>query len=110
MRGKTDLQTYLKLKAQLSEICPQIEVKLISQDPKLKELGFSDYIPCEIELCGTDAQIEELEDMIFNFETDAFNTSDEAYPPLDDHNYILYSKYGWIANLIYNFKHSGRYL
>ena len=92
MRGKTDLQTYLKLKEQLSEIYPQIEVKLISQDPKLMELGFSDHIPCEIELCGTDEQIEELEDMVFNFETDAFNTSDGDYPPPDDHYYILYSR------------------
>ena len=103
MRGKTDFDTYEKLKACLSEIYPQIEVKLISQDPMLKNLGFVDYIPCEIELCGTEEQIGDLENMIIGFEIDAYSTHDD-YPKPDNPLYIKHLKYDWIANLLYSFK------
>lgn len=108
MKAKTDFNTYLKLKECIEEIYPRIEVKLISKDPALKELGLVDYIPCEIELCGTEEQINELEDIAIGFEIDALIEENPYYK--DEKSYALYLKYTWIADFIVNVRDTGEYI
>lgn len=97
---KTDLETYYKFKKSISEIYPQLTVKLISQDPMLKNLGFIDKVPCEIELYATDEQFDELWNRVLQFEIDAYNTPDGENPPENDPNYILYCKYQWLESFL----------
>ena len=94
---ETDMRTYSKLKDALTELFPEIEVKLLSSDPMLKQLGFAGEVPCKIEVCATESQIEEICDTAMGFEIAAFNTTDGQYPDEDDSDYINYLKYGWLS-------------
>ena len=97
---ETKMNVYLKLKECLSELCPEIEVKLISSDPMLKVLGFVDDVPCKVEVCASDSRIEEIRDMVMEFETDAFNTPDGEYPNTTNSDYIKYLRYGWMFDFL----------
>ena len=102
MQIETELNTYFKLKKCIEELIPDINVNLITTDPALYELGFSKEIMCTIDIEATDDQIEELKDICYQFEIDAFNTPDGSDPPLTDPNYIKYEKYTWIADWLYS--------
>lgn len=93
---ETDMNVYLKLKECLFELCPEIEVNLISSDPMLKNLGFADVAPCKVEVCANELQIKEIQDMAIEFETAAFDTPDGKYPNDNASDYIKYLRYGWL--------------
>ena len=93
---ETDMNVYLKLKECLSELCPEIEVNLLSSDTMLKELGFVDVAPCKIEVCANETQIGKIRDMAIEFEAAAFDTPDSEYPNDDNIDYIKYLRYGWL--------------
>ncbi len=101
MLYKTDLEVYNKLKECLSEIYPEVEVRLISSDPTLKKLGFVDKVPCQIEVCASKLQIEEICDMAIDFEIGAYNTPDGSDPNEDDESYKKYLRYGWLFDFFY---------
>lgn len=102
MRTETELNTYFKLKKGIGELMPDINVNLITKDTALYELGFSKEIMCTIDIEAADEQIEELKDLCYQFEIDAFNTLDGSYPRLTDPNYIKYEKYTWIADWLHS--------
>lgn len=93
---ETDMNVYLKLKECLFELCPEIEVNLISSDPMLKNLGFADVAPCKVEVCANELQIKEIQDMAIEFEVAAFDTPDGKYPNDNNSDYIKYLRYGWL--------------
>lgn len=99
---ETDMDTYLKLKDDIADLMPSIHIELIVVDEMLHKLGFIETIPCTIEIQATDDQIEELRDICYQFEIDAFNTLDGSDPPQNDPNYIKYEKYTWIADWLYS--------
>lgn len=93
-------ETYQSLKDGIKELMPEIEVKLLKEDINLFNLGFRSYIPCDIEIIATDDQIDELMDMIIQFEVDAYDTPNGKEPKETDKNYIKYKKYNWIYSLL----------
>ena len=99
MKYAISFSTYESLKECLSEIYPQVEVKLLEKDTALRDLGFVDYIPCIVELVATDEQIEEIIDMGHQYEIDAYNTETGDDPLPGDPNYRLYLKYGWLQGI-----------
>jgi hypothetical protein len=100
MLYETNIDNYKRLKTCLSEIYPEVEVKLISSDPMLKELGFVDKVPCQVEVCATKEQIDEIRNMAIDFEVMAFNTPDGDYPKDNDEDYIKYARYGWLFDFL----------
>lgn len=100
MKYETDIPTYLELKECLSEIYPQVKVNLISSDPMLKKLGFVDEVPCQIEICATEEQIQEIRDVAIDFEVDAFNVPNNYYPNENDEAYKKYVRYGWLFDFL----------
>lgn len=97
---ETNLKIYYRLKECLSEIYPQVEVKLISADQMLQKLGFVDEVPCQVEVCASQSQLEEIRDMANDFEICAYNTPDGNYPNEDDENYKQYLRYGWLYDFL----------
>lgn len=97
---ETDIPEYLELKECLSEIYPQVEVKLISSDPMLKKLGFVDKVPCQIEVCATREQIQEIRDMALDFEVAAYDGPSNYYPNENDEAYQKYLRYGWLYDFL----------
>lgn len=93
---ETDLDTYEKLKVCLFELFPEIEVKLITSDPMLKSLGFVDKVPCQVEVCATKEQIEEICDMAIDLEVIVYSTTDSYYINENDENYKKYIRYAWL--------------
>lgn len=100
MKYGTDIPNYLRLKKCLSEIYPQVEVKLISSYPILKKLGFVDKVPCQIEVCATEEQIQEIRDMAIDFEVAAYDGPDNYYPDEKDEAYQKYVRYGWLFDFL----------
>ena len=92
-------ETYQYLKDYIKELIPEIEVKLLKEDINLFNLGFSSHIPCDIEIIATDDQIDELMDMIIQFEVDAYDTPN-GEPKETDESYIKYKRYSWIYSLL----------
>ncbi|MDD2371639.1 MAG: hypothetical protein PHQ32_06540 [Firmicutes bacterium] len=95
------IEKYQKLKDQIKELKPEIEVNLLEKDTNLFKLGFSDYTPCDIDIKATKEQLDDLLDMILMFEIDAYDTSDDDEPTEIDESYINYQRYGWIYNFLY---------
>ncbi len=93
-------ETYQCLKDYIKELIPEIEVKLLKEDINLFNLGLSNYIPCDIEIIATDVQIDELMDMIIQFEVDAYDTPNGCEPKETDESYIKYQRYSWIYSLL----------
>ncbi|WP_242862303.1 hypothetical protein [Clostridium botulinum] len=102
MKVETDMDTYLNLKDSIEKLMPSIHVQLIAVDDMLRKLGFVQTTLCTIEIQATDDQIEELRDICYQFEIDAFNTLDGCDPPKSNPNYIKYEKYTWIADWLYS--------
>lgn len=96
----TDMPTYEELKLCLSEIYPSVEVKLLSSDPMLKELGFVDKVPCRVEVCATDTQIEEIRFMALDFELAAIDTPYGISFRKDDEVYLNYIRYAWLYDFL----------
>lgn len=92
-------ETYQYLKDYIKELMPEIEVNSLKEDINLFNLGFRSYIPCEIEIIATDDQIDELMEMIIQFEVDAYDTQN-GEPKETDENYIKYQRYSWIYSLL----------
>ncbi|MCQ2015093.1 hypothetical protein [Clostridium butyricum] len=102
MRIETEFNTYLRLKKGIGNLIPDINVNLIIKDTALYKLGFSKEIMCTIDIEATDDQIEELRDICYQFEIDAFNTLDGSARAVTDPDYIKYEKYTWIADWIFS--------
>lgn len=100
MQYETDMTTYLRLKQCLSELYPQVEVTLLTSDPMLKKLGFSETVPCKLELDITEAQRDEIRDMANDFEIEAFNTPHGKFPHKDSVAYKNFCKYGWLFDFL----------
>ncbi len=66
MKIETDNETYKKLKERIAEIMPEINVRLVSEDKMLRNLGFVDFLPCTIELQATEKQLEKLYLCVFS--------------------------------------------
>lgn len=97
-------EIFQALKDCINELKPEIEVKLLKEDINLFNLGFRSFIPCDIEIIATDNQIDELMDMIIQFEVNAYDTPNGIEPKETDENYIKYQKYGWIYGLLSQIK------
>lgn len=104
---ETTLPFYEDLKQALSEFYPAVTVELISDDPMLKKLGFSDEIPCVIRVKATEEQIEEIKHLAIQTETDAYDTPDGELPAEDDPYYIRFLKYGWLFDF-FEYDHIAR--
>ncbi len=92
MISKTDIETYKLLKERIAEIAPEIQVNLISSDENLFNLGFTDHIPCVIEIVATKNQIIHLTELCYDFEESGYDF------PENSPEYKKYKRYTWIAN------------
>lgn len=88
---KTVIETYKLLKERIAEIAPEIQINLISSDENLFKLGFTDRIPCIIEIVATEDQINRLIDLCYDFENYGFDS------PENSPEYIKHKRYTWIA-------------
>ena len=82
----------------------KIEIVSVIKDEPLYKLGFSDYIPCIVEINATDKAIDEASEIANDYEINAFNTPNSKYPSSDNEEYKLYKKYRWIWDL-FNSEH-----
>lgn len=97
-----NIDMYESLKECLSELNSEIEVSLLSSDPMLQKLGFSEKIPCTVDVRATKEQIDKLSDMIIDFEISAYNTPDGSEPKESDEDYQKFCKYGWLCEFFYD--------
>lgn len=99
-RLETTKPLWDEMKALLPDICPNMPIRLVSEDPNLVALGFTDRAPCVIELDVDEKKFAEIRDIFFYLEVDAFNTADGKNPPESDPDYQRYLKYGWIGDVL----------
>ncbi|NCC16948.1 MAG: hypothetical protein EOM28_11525 [Clostridia bacterium] len=88
---KTVIETYELLKERIAEIAPEIQVDLITSDENLFKLGFTDRIPCVVEIVATEDQINRLIDLCYDFEASGYDFPEKSP------EYIKYKRYAWIA-------------
>ena len=94
----TDIDTYYRLKECLYELFPEIKVKLISSDPMLKKLGFTETIPCVVEVCAENKKIDEIRNIAIDYEITACALDD--YPDENDIVYRNYLRYSWLYDFL----------
>ena len=100
---ETDIPTYEKLKNCMSEWRPDIEIELLATDPAFQSLGFSDTIPCTIEIKATEDEILELMDAAMDLETSAYMAEDDPKATREEirEAYAEYERYGWLYSFFY---------
>ena len=103
-RLETTKPLYDEIKELLPDICPNVPIRLASEDQNLVKLGFAKEVPCVIELDVSDEEFEDMMIELLDIETDAFNTEDGKNPPPNDPYYLRYLKYGWISDVLTNAK------
>lgn len=96
-----DKDSYDTLQEFVREVYPQIKVSLVEADGMLFNMGFSDRVPCIVKIEVTEEQVNEILDITMWYEINAFNNECD-YNYKNDHDYMLYEKYGWIWDFFYN--------
>lgn len=62
----------------IADLRPNMPVRIIAEDIVLYQLGLVQYVPCTIEICASDEDIEELVEEVQDMEIDALNFTDES--------------------------------
>lgn len=74
------------------------EIDIVRSDAK--KLGFVDEVPCQIEVCATEEQIQEIRDIALDFEFEAYDGPENYYPDEDDEAYQKFVRYGWLFDFL----------
>ena len=96
-RLETTKPLYEDIKELLPDIWPNIQIRLVSDDPNLVKLGFADEVPCVMELDITDEELDEIMLELCTIETFAFY---DGEPAKNDPYYLKYLKYCWMQDVL----------
>ena len=114
MKVELTKKGYLILKEFFEKYIPDVEISSVIMDEMLYNLGFSEYIPCIVEFKITKNQVKEINEILYDIETFAVMSAEEApswydpvlenWHPKETKEEALYKRYGWIENLFYDFE------